>query len=63
MTTLIISNDEIHDIIKIEKYLKDSGLLLKEITETVQNEVKEQILGYIRCKFKFWEQNLCYWVH
>ena len=42
MTTLIISNDEIHDIIKIVKSLEDSGLLLKGITETVQNKVKEQ---------------------
>ena len=41
MTTLIISNDEIHDIIKIVKSLEDSGLLVKGITETVQNEVKE----------------------
>ena len=40
--TLIISNDEINDIIKIVKYLEDSGLLLKGFTETVQNEVKEQ---------------------
>ena len=38
MTTLIISNDELLDIIKIVS-LKDSGLLVKEITETVQNEV------------------------
>ena len=36
-TTLIISNDEINDIIKIIKSLEDSGLLLKEVTETVQN--------------------------
>ena len=41
-TTLIISNDEINDIIKIVKSLEDSGLLLKGVTETVQNEVKEQ---------------------
>ena len=39
---LIISNDEINDIIKIVKSLEDSGLLLKRVTETVQNEVKEQ---------------------
>ena len=38
MTTLIISNDDILDIIKIVS-LEDSGLLVKEITETVQNEV------------------------
>ena len=42
VTTLIISNDEIGDIIKIVKSLEDSGLLLKGVTETVQNEVKEQ---------------------
>ena len=39
-TTLIISNDEMKDIIKIVKSLEDSGLLLKGVTETVQNEVK-----------------------
>ena len=42
MTTLIISNDEIEDIIKIVKSLEDSGLLLKGVSETVQNEAKEQ---------------------
>ena len=46
MTTLIISNDEIEDIIKIVKSLEDSGLLLKGVTETVQNEVKEQKGGF-----------------
>ena len=40
--TLIISNGEIHDIIKIVKSLKDSCLLLKGVTETIQNKVKEQ---------------------
>ena len=40
--TLIVSNDEIEDIIKIVKSLEDSGLLLKGVTETVQNEVKKQ---------------------
>ena len=40
-TTLILSNDEMEDIIKIVKSLKDSGLLLKGVTETIQNEVKE----------------------
>ena len=46
-TTLIISNNEIKDIIKIVKSLEDSGLLLKGITETVQNEVKEQKGGFL----------------
>ena len=41
-TTLIISNDEMEDITKIFKSLEDSGLLLKGVTETIQNEVREQ---------------------
>ena len=32
-TTLIISNDEIEDVIKIEKSLEDSGILLKGVTD------------------------------
>ena len=46
-TTLIISNDEIKDIIKIVKSLEDSGLLLKGVTEAVQNEVKKQKGGFL----------------
>ena len=46
-TTLIISNKDMKDLIKIVKSLKDSGLLLKGITETVQNEVKEQKGGFL----------------
>ena len=41
-TTLIISNDEMEDTIKIVKSLEDSGLLSKGVTETVQNEVKNK---------------------
>ena len=46
-TTLIISNDEINDIIKIIKSLEDSGLLLKGVTDTVKNEVIEQKGGFL----------------
>ena len=35
------------DIITIEKSLEDSGLLLKGVTETVQNEVNEQKGGFL----------------
>ena len=44
---MIISNDEINDIIKIVKSLEDFGLLLKGVAETVQNEVKEQKGGFL----------------
>ena len=46
-TTLVISNDEMEDIIKIAKSLKDSGLLLKGVSETVQKEDKEQKGGFV----------------
>ena len=46
-TTLIISNNEMKDIIKTVKSLEDSGLLLKGVTERVQNEVKEQKGGFL----------------
>ena len=42
MTTLMISHDDFHDVIKIVKSPEDFGLLVKGVTETVQNEVKEQ---------------------
>ena len=44
--TLIMSNDEMEDNIKIVKYL-DSSLLLKGVSETVQNEAKEQKEGFL----------------
>ena len=46
-TTLIISNKDIEDLIKIVKSLEDSALLLKGITELIQNEVKEQKGGFL----------------
>ena len=39
--TLIIFNDEMEDIIKIVKSLEDSDLLLKGVSETIQNEGKK----------------------
>ena len=36
-----------NDIIETVKSLKDSGLLLKGVTEAVQNEVKEQKGGFL----------------
>ena len=34
-TTLIISNDEMDDVLKIVKSLEDSGVLLKAASETI----------------------------
>ena len=46
-TTLIISNDEMDDILKIVKSLEDSGVLLKGVIETIQHEAKEQRGGFL----------------
>ena len=46
-TALITSNYEMEDIITIVKFLDDSGLLLKGVTKTVQNAVKEQKGGFL----------------
>ena len=46
-TTLIISNDEMDEILKIVKSLENSGVLLKRVSETIQHEAKEQIGGFL----------------
>ena len=45
--TLIISNDDMQDLLKMVKSLEDRGILLDGITETVKNEVKEQKSGFL----------------
>ena len=40
-TTVIISNKEINDIVKICQALEYSSILLKEIIKTIKNEPKE----------------------
>ena len=46
-TTLIISNYEMNDILKIVKSLEDSRILLKGVSETIKNEPKEHKGGYL----------------
>ena len=46
-TTLLISNEEINDIIKIIKSLQESGSLIKGISETIKNKAKEQKGGFL----------------
>ena len=46
-TTLIISNDEMDNILKIVKSLENSGVLLKGVSETIQHEAKEQRGGFL----------------
>ena len=46
-TTLIISNEEMNDIIKIVQALGDSNILLKGVTKPIKNETKEQKGGFL----------------
>ena len=41
-TTLLISNEEMNDILKIVQALEDFNILLKGVTETINNETKKQ---------------------
>ena len=58
MTALITSKEKMEDILKIVKSLKESGLLIKGVSETINSETKEQkrwlsqnLIGYISCKY------------
>ena len=44
---LVIGQEDMNDIIKIIEALEDSGILLKGITKTIENETKEQRGGFL----------------
>ena len=46
-TNLIISNEEINDIMKIVQALEDYNILLKGVTKTIKNETKQQEGGFL----------------
>ena len=46
-TTLITSNEEMNNIIKIVETLEDSNILLKGVTKTIENEAKMQKGGFL----------------
>ena len=54
-TTLIISNKDMNDIIKIIQALENSNTLIKGVTKTIKNETKKKkrrvfnyVIRYIR---------------
>ena len=49
MTTLIISNEEMNDIMKILKILEESGLLVNGISKTIKTEAKNKKEGFSVC--------------
>ena len=46
-TTLLISNKEMNDVMKIVQALEDSNILIKGFTKTIKNETKEQKGGFL----------------
>ena len=44
---LIIGQEDMNDIIKIIEELENSGVLLKGVTKTIENETKEQRGGFL----------------
>ena len=46
-TTLIISNDDMKDLIKIVTTLEEHDILLKGISKKIKNETKEQKGGFL----------------
>ena len=46
-TALIISNEEMQYIMKTVQSLKDSGIMMKGVTEIIKNEAKEQKGGFV----------------
>ena len=41
-TALIISNEEVNGIMKIVKSLEESSLLIKDVSKTIEKDIKEQ---------------------
>ena len=48
-TTLIISNEEMNDIMKMVKSLEESCLLTKRVSETIKNEALEPKENFLEC--------------
>ena len=46
-TTLIISNEEMNNIMKIVKSLKESRLLIKGVSKAIKNQAKKLKIGFL----------------
>ena len=47
MKTSIILKEEVNGIMKIVKSLEKSGFLIKRVSKTIKNEIKEQKGGFL----------------
>ena len=44
---LVIEEEDMNDIMKIIEALENSGILLKRVSKTIENEIKEQRGGFL----------------
>ena len=51
--TLVISNKEMNDIMKIIEALEDKNILMKGVTKTIKNETKEQKGRFLSMLYNF----------
>ena len=49
MTALIISNNEMDDIIKIVRSLEESGLLIKGVNKAIKNKANNKMVDFLAC--------------
>ena len=49
MTTLINSNEEIKDIMKIVRSLEELGLLRKDVSKSIQNQAMNKKIDFLAC--------------
>ena len=49
MTTLLILNEEMNDLMKIGKSLEQPSLFIKDFNETIKNKAKEQKGEFLVC--------------
>ena len=51
MTALIISNEEVEEVMKIVKSLEESGLLIKGVSETIKMKQKNKKVDFLACYY------------
>ena len=51
MTTLILLNEEMNDIMKVVKSLEVSGILIKGFSKTIKNEAKNKKADFLACYY------------
>ena len=49
MTTLVFSNKNLNDVTKLVKYLQESGLLIKGVSEITKGWISSYVIWYVSC--------------